>query len=77
MENDMDNITKDLEPIEVLGCYIAEALDGGYRYWIPRWSWNLNKNRASRIASCLRDFGITNELMESLPRFKEILERGY
>ena len=77
MVNDKRDVTKELTPTQFLGCYISEALGGGYRMWIPEWSWNSNKARANQIARCLQDFGITNELLEKSERFKEILERGY
>lgn len=60
----MKDITKDLRPTEHLGVWIVRGLNGDWCDWVPEWAWYMHKEQAQRVARLLRDFGITDELVE-------------
>lgn len=77
MNEEMENVVKELSPLMVISTMIAYwACGNGYNTgWIPRREWNIYKDRASKVADVLKDFGITNEIIENLPKYKDIINR--
>jgi len=77
-DNNNNDITLELKPTELLGIYVARVLrSGAYTMSVPAWSWRMFREDAVRIAGLIKDFGITDDMLSNLDRFKEILEKRY
>lgn len=75
MNSHTDDITKELTPLQVVSLYALGALRGGWRMWAVRWDWDSNKAQASIIVDCLKDFGITNEMISNTKEYKEVIDK--
>jgi len=74
MKTDMDNMIKELTPLQVVGLYVQGALVGSWRMWPVRWDWNTNSRQANIIARCLQDFGITEDIILNTKEYRELLK---
>lgn len=72
-----DDITNELEPLDFISVYIAQALNRAYVMKVSRWAWDMYEKEARVISACLTNFGLTNEMIKNNPRFEEILRKGY
>lgn len=50
-ESEMDDVTSELTPAEVLAVKILRLAQGSYCDWIPRWAWQSYESRARAVAA--------------------------